>query len=74
MVCSTSLIRLHYAAIAGQAESAALLLRFGANPDAESALGETALQVAEQNPAAYLGVDTGAVQACLCTPAVLDEA
>eukprot|EP00930_Biecheleria_cincta_P084078 TRINITY_DN73572_c0_g1_i1.p1 TRINITY_DN73572_c0_g1~~TRINITY_DN73572_c0_g1_i1.p1 ORF type:complete len:720 (-),score=111.46 TRINITY_DN73572_c0_g1_i1:194-2353(-) len=52
---------LHYAALAGQWEAAKLLLTFGANSEAESSYGETPLQVAEQNPAKFLGTTTQSV-------------
>ena len=49
---------LHYAALAGQAECFWVLLERGASAEAESIFGETALEVAIMNPAAFAGVDT----------------
>ncbi|CAE7291540.1 TERF2IP [Symbiodinium natans] len=53
---------LHYAALAGHAEAAKELVAAGADPWAENCFTETALQVARQSPAAFLGVDTAAVR------------
>jgi hypothetical protein len=49
---------LHYAAMTGKAGSIRLLLKHGAEPQVESAFAETPLCVAEQNPAAFLGIRT----------------
>jgi len=52
---------LHYAAISGQHKSCEALLCAGADPLVESSFGETPLQVAKQNLAGYLGVETDQV-------------
>lgn len=49
---------LHYAAMAGCTPALRMLLSAKADPTRESAFRETPLHVAEQNPAAFLGVDT----------------
>lgn len=49
---------LHYAAMAGQEDLAQILVAAGADPWGENCYTETALQVARQSPAAFLGVDT----------------
>jgi len=49
---------LHYAAIAGCANAVQVLLRANADPTVRSAFLETPLDVARENAAAYLNVDT----------------
>ncbi|CAE8624951.1 unnamed protein product [Polarella glacialis] len=61
---------LHYAALAGMVDAAALLLAALADPLCESQFGETALEVAQQSPAGFLGVDTAEVVALLSRVAV----
>jgi len=56
---------LHYAALSGHAQVASLLLAAEADPWAESSFGETPLQVAEQNPAGFLKVNTNDITAVL---------
>jgi hypothetical protein len=53
---------LHYAATAGQLESVELLLSKGAVASVYSYFMETPAQVAHQNPAAFLGVQTDGVE------------
>ena len=53
---------LHYAALAGQADLARLLVDAGADPWGENCFTETPLQVARHSPAAFLGVDTSEVR------------
>lgn len=48
---------LHYAVLAGHASMARTLIEAQADPWAENSYAETPLQVAQQNPAAFLGVD-----------------
>jgi hypothetical protein len=57
---------LHYAALAGRADSAKLLLRHDAEIlDVVSSFEETALDVARQNPGEFLGIDTSELQSLL---------
>lgn len=52
---------LHYAALAGQTQVARFLLNSKADPSVESWAAEWAIEVAEQNPAYFLGVETAGV-------------
>merc|ERR1711920_498928 len=52
---------LHYASLAGHVEAVQLLLEARADVRAESSFTEVSVQVARQNPASFLGVDTGDV-------------
>merc|ERR1712176_1182242 len=56
---------MHYAAVAGEAGTVKLLLRYGARAGAESNFAETPLFIAQQNPAEFLGVDTRKVVSLL---------
>eukprot|EP00438_Fugacium_kawagutii_P028925 Skav230023 [mRNA] locus=scaffold769:401108:405961:- [translate_table: standard] len=49
---------LHYAALAGSSQAVQVLLRANADPMVRSAFLETPLDVARENAAAYLNVDT----------------
>lgn len=62
---------LHYAALAGSAPAVQVLLRANADPTVRSAFLETPLDVARENAAAYLGVDTVARSACAAFSATL---
>jgi len=62
---------LHYAAFAGQLAAAELLLKHGAELQAENSFRETALEVAEQDPAAFLGGSAAAEVAALLRTAAL---
>jgi len=64
---------LHYAALAGQVEAARTLVRNGAQVKIRSSFGETACDVAQQNVAGFLGVDTTAVRRVLELAATADE-
>eukprot|EP00913_Durusdinium_trenchii_P002250 g2079.t1 len=52
---------LHYAALAGSAPAVQVLLRANADPTVRSAFLETPLDVARENAAAYLGVETAKI-------------
>merc|ERR1711933_392102 len=56
---------LHYAAIAGCADAARLLLKYGADLEVANWNAEVPLDLAELNLAYFLGVDTAAVQEVL---------
>lgn len=55
LVCDTPL---HYAALSGCAPAVRVLLRANGDPAYENRTGRTPLQVALENPASFLGVDT----------------
>ena len=56
---------LHYAALTGNAACAKVCLRYGALCGSMSSYGETPLDVANDNIAEFLGVDTSSVKALL---------
>jgi len=56
---------LHSAALCGHGEAVRILLGARADPRAESACAELPIEVAQQNPAGFLGVDSADVLAAL---------
>ena len=56
---------MHHAALTGQVGAVTLILQYGGCCDVESAFMETPLDVALQNPAGFLCVDTTKVVALL---------
>lgn len=63
---------LHYAAMAGKADSVQILLEAKADARCESVFGETPFDVAQQNPAGFLGIRTERVEVLLKIPQPCD--